>query len=84
LKNKKDECFCEKCEHEKASECIKLACTCCLEADKIRLEHPVFEEGENEEGQRNKSSDEKYWEGRRDVWMTDMGGVIAQADTTLA
>lgn len=77
MKNKNDECFCEKCEHKKASECIELVCKCCLEADKIRLEHPVFEEGDEEE-QIEKNSDEKYWEGRRDAWMTDLGGVIAQ------
>lgn len=65
--------FCEQCHHTKASKCIELRCKCCIKADKIRLGHPVFGEGEEEE---EKSSDEKYWEGRRDAWMTDMGGLV--------
>ena len=51
---------------------MELDCKCCLEADRIRLDHPVFGQGEEEE----ESSDEKYREGRRDAWMTDLGGAI--------
>ena len=40
-KNKDNVCYCETCKHKTASECLELKCHCCLEADRIRLEHPV-------------------------------------------
>lgn len=57
----KDECFCEKCNHKKATDCIEIYCKCCVEADQIRLEHPVTEESEE------KSAEEKYEEEEAEI-----------------
>ena len=59
LKNKNDECFCEKCRHKEANECIDSDCKCCVEADKIRLNHPIFspEAGLSEEEKTRRESD---------------------------
>jgi hypothetical protein len=49
MKNKIDVCYCATCQHKKASECVsEHKCGCCIEADKIRLTHPVVP-GEVEE-----------------------------------
>lgn len=74
-KNKNDECFCEACHHETASECIEISCKCCLQADKIRLGHLVF--GDEERGEdREKTDDEKYGEARAAAWFSDIGAMI--------
>lgn len=41
--NKNDVCFCEDCKHQKATECLD-TCKCCERADRIRLQHPVFDD----------------------------------------
>ena len=44
-KNKDDVCFCEECKHQKATECLDtFLCKCCERADRIRLEHPIFDD----------------------------------------
>ena len=44
-KNKDDVCYCEECKHQKATECLDtFLCKCCERADRIRFEHPVFDE----------------------------------------
>lgn len=46
---KNDECLCDICKHQRASECIQsFKCECCTEADTIRLKHPVADSGEEE------------------------------------
>ncbi len=48
-KSKTDVCYCTTCHHKSASECVReYKCSCCLEVDRIRLEHPVVP-GEVEE-----------------------------------
>ena len=74
---KNDECFCEECKHDKASTCIQIACSCCLKADRIRLEHPVFEE-EKEETE-HESDEEEYEKGRQKAMWTDLGGLIGSS-----
>ncbi|MGI0078481.1 MAG: hypothetical protein ACRECH_02550 [Nitrososphaerales archaeon] len=78
-KNKDDVCFCEDCKHQKATECLEtFLCKCCERADRIRFEHPVFdEEGElseeekarrereaqNEAEEESKRQQEAYFKG---------------------
>ncbi len=75
MKNKNDECFCEVCDHEKASQCIEIICKCCLQADKIRLGHLVFG-GEERDEEREKTDDERYWEARAAAEASDIGAMI--------
>ena len=58
-KDKDNVCYCETCQHKTASECIEIQCSCCLEADKIRLEHPVLSEDDlsPEEKERRESEE---------------------------
>ncbi len=76
LGKKDDVCYCEKCKHEKASECLEIPCNCCKKEDEIRLRHPILADESNQEEEREKNEDEKYREGRRDAFMTDMGGIV--------
>ena len=74
--NKKDDvCYCKECNHKKASECLEISCVCCKKEDAIRLNHPIIADESTQEEQ-EKSDDEKYWEGRQDAVMTDMGSMI--------
>ncbi len=40
------------------------------------MSHPIVADESTHEDERKKGDDEKYWEGRRDAFMTDMGGLI--------
>ena len=72
-----DECYCEECKHGKARTCIEISCSCCLKADKIRLEHPVLEDENEEEEQ--ESDEEQYEKGRQEAMWTDLGGIIGSS-----
>lgn len=43
-KDKDNVCYCETCGHKKATECITIQCSCCIKADRIRLEHLIIPE----------------------------------------
>ncbi len=58
-----DVCYCTTCRHEKASECIEeYKCSCCIEEDRIRLQHPVVP-GEVEEAraEEEEEADKEYF-----------------------
>lgn len=68
LRLNNDECYCEECKHSKASICISNLCGCCVEADKIRLEHPVFEKNADEE-KKEKLDEERETVDAINLWM---------------
>lgn len=58
-----DVCYCETCKHQEASECVqKFKCTCCVEADTIRLKHPVLTgEAEDARDAENEEMEKEYF-----------------------
>ena len=54
---------------------MEISCVCCKKEDDIRLKHPIVADESTQE-ELEKSDDEKYWEGRQDAVMTDMGSMI--------
>ena len=75
-KNKgQNECFCNHCSHEQASECLEIKCFCCYKADTIRLKHITVAQDDlsPEEIQRRES--EKQEEERRLKRANPYGGL---------
>lgn len=72
-----DQCYCETCRHQKGSECIQLNCVCCLKADRIRLNHPVFEgEDESQNEEEEKTSEDRYRQQRGADMMGGIGFIV--------
>lgn len=62
--DKNDVCLCEICKHRKANDCIQsFKCKCCVEADTIRLKHPVAVSGEADEARdmENEEMEKEYF-----------------------
>lgn len=64
--DKDDVCYCETCKHKTAKDCIELRCTCCKEADKIRLEHIIVPEDDLSKAEESQREAEEHQEGERE------------------